>query len=69
MSIQGGSNTSFNGSIYAPTANVTLGNGSGTSISADMVAKTLTMNGGGTLNSSATANFGTLNISVAKTTE
>jgi Flp pilus assembly protein TadG len=69
LSIQGGSNTSFNGAVYAPTAAVTLGNGSGTSIDADLVAKTLTMNGGGTLNSTATSNFGTLNISVAKVTE
>jgi hypothetical protein len=69
LSIQGGSNTSFNGAVYAPTAGVTLGNGSGTAIDADLVAKTLTMNGGGTLSSSATSNFGTLNISVAKVTE
>jgi Flp pilus assembly protein TadG len=69
LSIQGGSNTSFNGAVYAPTAGVTLGNGSGTAIDADLVAKTLTMNGGGTLNSTATSNFGTLNISVAKVTE
>ena len=34
---------------YAPSSNVTLGNGSGTAIDADLVAKTLTMNGGGTL--------------------
>src|ERR1039457_2062018 len=32
ISIQGGSNTSFNGAVYAPTAGVTLGNGSGRSI-------------------------------------
>jgi Flp pilus assembly protein TadG len=69
ISIQGGSNTSFNGAVYAPSAGVTLGNGSGTAIDADLVAKTLTMNGGGTLSSSATSNFGTLNISVAKVTE
>ncbi len=69
MSVQGGSNVSINGAIYAPTSNVTLGNGSGTAIDADLVAKTLTMNGGGTLNSTATSNFGTLNISVAKLTE
>lgn len=69
ISIQGGSNTSFNGAIFAPTSNMTLGNGSGTSINADIVANTLTMNGGGTLNSTATSNFGTLNVSVAKLTE
>jgi Flp pilus assembly protein TadG len=69
ISIQGGSNTSFNGAIFAPTSNVILGNGSGTAIDADLVAKTLTMNGGGTLNSTAAANLGTLSISVAKVTE
>ena len=69
LSIQGGSNTSFNGAVYAPSAGVTLGNGSGTAIGADLLAKTLTMNGGGTLSSTATSNFGTLNISVAKVTE
>ena len=69
LSIQGGSNTSFNGAVYAPSSNVTLGNGSGTAISADLVAKTLTMNGGGTLSSTASANFGSLNISTAKVAE
>ena len=69
ISIQGGSNTSFNGAIYAPSSNVTLGNGSGSAIDADLVAKTLTMNGGGTLNSTAAANLGTLSISVSKVTE
>lgn len=66
LSVQGGSSSYFNGSIYAPGAAVTLGNGSGTVITSDLVAQSLTMNGGGTLNSSPTANLGTLNISVAK---
>jgi Flp pilus assembly protein TadG len=69
ISIQGGSNTSFNGAIFAPSSNVTLGNGSGTTLGADLVANTLTMNGGGTLSSTATNNFGTLNVSTAKLTE
>jgi Flp pilus assembly protein TadG len=69
LSIQGGSNTSFNGAIYAPSSNVTLGNGSSNAISADLVAKTLTMNGGGTLSSTASSNFGALNISTAKVAE
>jgi len=69
MSVQGGSNTVFNGAIYAPASNVTLGNGSSTTINAELVANTLTMNGGGTLNSTAVANFGTLSTSVAKLTE
>lgn len=69
ISVQGGSNTSFNGAIFAPSSNVTLGNGSGTTLGADLVAKTLTMNGGGTLSSTATNSFGTLNVSTAKLTE
>jgi Flp pilus assembly protein TadG len=69
LSIQGGSNVSFNGAIYASGAAVTLGNGSGTAIDANIAAKSLTMNGGGTLNSSATSGFGTLGPSVAKLTE
>jgi Flp pilus assembly protein TadG len=69
MSIQGGSNVSFNGAIYAPSSNVTLGNGSGTALGADLVANTLTMNGGGTLSSTAASNFGSLNTSVAKIVE
>jgi Flp pilus assembly protein TadG len=66
LSIQGGSNTSFNGAIYAPNSNVNLGNGSSNAISADLLAKTLTMTGGGTLSSTALSNFGTLGTSVAK---
>ena len=69
MSIAGGSNTSFNGAIYAPSAAVNLSNGSNTAIDADLLAKTLTMTGGTTLNSTATTNFGSLNTSVAKITE
>ncbi|HEV2618505.1 MAG TPA: pilus assembly protein TadG-related protein [Acidobacteriaceae bacterium] len=64
LSIQGGSNTNVSGTIYAPSSNVTFGNGSG-NLFDDLVAKTLTMNGGA-LASSASANFGSLNISTAK---
>jgi hypothetical protein len=76
MNIAGGSNTSFNGSILAPTSNIVLSNGSGTNLSADMVANTLTMTGNGDLtgtdvivNGTPTTNFGTLNTSTAKLTE
>ena len=69
LSVQGGSNTSFNGAIYAPGAAVTLGNGSNSTIDANIAAQSLTMNGGGTLNSSATSGLGTLSTSVAKLTE
>jgi hypothetical protein len=66
LSIQGGASTYFNGEILAPLAAITLGNGSGSSVNADIVAQTLTMNGGGTLQVTPSANLGTLNLSVAK---
>jgi len=69
MSIQGGASSVFNGEILAPAAAVTLGNGSGTTIDAEIAAQSLTMNGGGTLHSTAVTNLGTLNTSVAKVTE
>jgi Flp pilus assembly protein TadG len=69
MLIQGGSNTSLSGTIYAPSSALTLGNGSNTTINAEVVANTLTMNGGGTLASTAVTSLGTLNITVAKVTE
>jgi Flp pilus assembly protein TadG len=69
ISIQGGSSAFFSGGIYAPSAAISLGNGSGTTVNADIVAQSLTMNGGGTLQSSSGANLGTLNISTAKVTQ
>jgi len=69
VSVQGGSSAYLNGGLYAPLAAITLGNGSGTNINADIVAKSLTMNGGGTLTSTANSNLGTLNMSVAKITQ
>jgi len=69
ITIAGGANTSFKGAVFAPAAAVTLSNGSGTSIGADIVANTLTMNGGGTLNATPKASFGSFNISTAKLTE
>jgi hypothetical protein len=38
-------------------------------VDADIVAQSMTMNGGGTLTSTANSNLGTLNISVAKVTQ
>jgi hypothetical protein len=70
ISIAGGANTSFNGTIYAPSAAVTLSNGSSTTITADIVATSLTLTGGGTLSSAAgSSSMGTMNISVAKITQ
>jgi hypothetical protein len=69
VTIQGGSNSNFSGLIYAPSAAVTLNNGTGTTMNMDFVAQTLTMAGGATLNSYASTNLGTLNTSVAKLAE
>lgn len=69
ISIQGGASAYFNGAIFAPLAALTLGNGSGSMVDADIVAQSMTMNGGGTLTSTANSNLGTLNISVAKVTQ
>lgn len=66
VSVQGGTSAYFNGAIYAPLAAVTLGNGSGSTVNAQVVAQSLTMNGGGTLNVTANPNMGTANSSVAK---
>ncbi len=69
MTLQGGSNSTYSGLVYAPNAAVTLNNGTGTTLTMDVVAQTLSMSGGATLNSYATSNLGTLNLSVAKLTE
>jgi hypothetical protein len=69
VTIQGGSTSNLSGLIYAPSAAVTLNNGTGTSMNMDFVAQTLTMAGGATLNSYASTNLGTLNTSVAKLAE
>jgi len=69
VTVEGGASAVFNGAIYAPTAGVTLGNGSNSTIDAAIVAQTLTMTGGTTLASTAQANMGSMNTSVAKVTE
>jgi hypothetical protein len=61
LSIQGGASTVINGAIYAPLAAITLGNGTGTTVDADIVANTLTMNGGGTLTASPNTSLGSVN--------
>jgi len=66
LNVQGGSSAYLNGALYAPSAPINLANGTSTSFTADIVAQTLTMAGGGTLTSQPTSNLGTLNISVAK---
>ena len=62
ISIQGGSTVFINGEIVAPLVAVTLGNGSSGTVAASMVVKSLTMNGGGTLTSSASTNLGNVSV-------
>jgi len=69
VTIEGGSNSNFSGLIYAPSAAVTLDNGTGTTTDMDFVAQSLTMAGGASLNSYANTNLGTLNTTVAKLSE
>ncbi len=69
VTIQGGSSSNFSGLVYAPNAAVTLNNGTGTNLTMDFVAQTLTMAGGAVLNSYAMPSLGTLNLSVAKLAE
>ena len=69
VTIQGGSSSSFSGLVFAPNAAVTLNNGTGTTLTMDFVAQTLSMSGGATLNSYAIPSLGTLNLSVAKLAE
>lgn len=62
VSIQGGSTSTLRGLLYAPNADVNLANGTGTTLTMDVYAKTLTMAGGATLNSYADKNLGSLSI-------
>ncbi len=66
LSIAGAANSSLTGAIYAPGAVVNLSNGSSTTVSSNIVSQTLNMSGGGTLNVTASANLGTLDITGAR---
>lgn len=69
ISIEEGSNTIFNGAIYAPSAALTIGSGSGGTVNGPVVAKSLSIDQGGTLTANPVSNLGTMNTSVAKLTE
>jgi hypothetical protein len=69
VSIQGGSTIFMSGALYAPSAELYLVNGTGTTITGDVVANTLTMAGAGTLAVNPSVNLGTANLSVAKLTQ
>jgi len=60
ITIQGGSKSYLNGAVYAPLAAVTLGNGSNFTVTANIVAQTLTVNGGGKLNATSANDQGSL---------
>lgn len=62
VSIQGGSTSYLQGLLYAPNAAVNLANGTGTTLTMDVYAQTLTMAGGAALNSYADKNLGSLSI-------
>ena len=69
VSVQGGSKLNIGGDMFAPSAALMLGNGSYTVINSDIVANTLTINGGGKIVSKPITDLGNLNISVAKIVE
>jgi len=62
VSIQGGSNSYFSGSLYAPGAAMNLANGSTLNLNGGIVASSLTMAGGGTFITRATTNEGSLSL-------
>jgi Flp pilus assembly protein TadG len=65
LNFQGGSGTNLNGGVYAPGAPVTIGNGSGSTFSMFLVASTLTITGGATLNAPSNSSLGAMDISSA----
>jgi len=69
ISVQGGATAFLSGAILAPSAAITLGNGSGTTFNSDIVAQSLTMNGGGILSSTPSASLGSFGAGVAKLTQ
>jgi hypothetical protein len=69
LSIAEGSNATFNGAIYAPSAALAVSNGSGSTMNGPVVAKSLSLSQDSTLTSVPISNLGTMNYSVAKITE
>ena len=64
INIQGGSGSFMSGEIYAPGAPLNIANGSGLVMDSNIVAYTMTMQGGGTLNTTGSA-AGSYNQGVA----
>jgi len=69
LSISEGSNTTFNGGIYAPSAAISIASGSGSTMNGPIVASSLSLDEGSSLTSTPVSNLGTMNYSVAKITE
>jgi len=69
LSISEGSDATFNGAIYAPTAAIAIASGSGSTMNGPIVAKSLSLDEGSSLTSTPVSNLGTMNYSVAKLTE
>jgi hypothetical protein len=56
----------MNGALYAPSAQIDLSNGSGSTVTGGVVAKSLNMIGGAILNATSTTNEGSLGLGSAK---
>ena len=69
LTIEEGSDATFNGAIYAPSAGISILSGSGSTINGPIVAQSLSVQQGGSLTSTPVSNLGTMNLSVAKITE
>jgi hypothetical protein len=63
MTVAGGATAYMSGSIFAPSSDVTLSNGSGSTITSSIVSQTLTISGGATLNATSSGNMGSLVLS------
>jgi Flp pilus assembly protein TadG len=66
ISVQGGSTTYMNGALYAPTADITLSNGTSTNIMGGIAAASLTLTGGSSFTPTTDANEGSLTIGSPK---
>jgi hypothetical protein len=64
ITIQGGATSYINGALFAPSAPLEISNGTGTSITLEVVAKTLGIAGGATLNATENANVDEGSLSI-----
>jgi hypothetical protein len=64
ITIQGGATSYINGALFAPSAPLEISNGTGTSITLEVVANTLGIAGGATLNATENANVDEGSLSI-----